>query len=306
MKFGDNLKLLRKERKLSQEDLAEKMNVSRQSVSKWETGEAYPEMNNILQLCKIFGCNINSLVNESIEDVNSLDEEIKMSVVKFKDEKQRKVKGISKAITVIAKIMKIIVIIGAACTALAAIAVPIVGANIKVENNQLKVFDEVIDYERTETEVTFKHKDDVEVITKEADVITLNKVFKYAETHDMNKVIVVSEVAVAFIAAIIVVSIMALDSIIKLFDNINKGETPFTLENVSYIKKIAELLIIAVAIKIFGGIISGVFLDDVFDLSIDLSDIIYILVIYCLSYIFEYGYEIQLDSKGRMYGDIDE
>ena len=60
MKFGDNLKLLRKERKLSQEDLAEKMNVSRQSVSKWETGEAYPEMNNILQLCKIFGCNINS------------------------------------------------------------------------------------------------------------------------------------------------------------------------------------------------------------------------------------------------------
>lgn len=38
MKFGDNLKRLRKSKKLSQEDLAEKMNVSRQSVSKWETG----------------------------------------------------------------------------------------------------------------------------------------------------------------------------------------------------------------------------------------------------------------------------
>ncbi len=38
MKFGDNLRNLRKLKKLSQEDLAEKMNVSRQSVSKWETG----------------------------------------------------------------------------------------------------------------------------------------------------------------------------------------------------------------------------------------------------------------------------
>ena len=38
MKFGDNLRSLRKAKKLSQEDLAEKMQVSRQSVSKWETG----------------------------------------------------------------------------------------------------------------------------------------------------------------------------------------------------------------------------------------------------------------------------
>ncbi len=38
MKFGDNLRKLRKSKKLSQEDLAEKVNVSRQSVSKWETG----------------------------------------------------------------------------------------------------------------------------------------------------------------------------------------------------------------------------------------------------------------------------
>lgn len=38
MKFGDNLRYLRKSKKLSQEDLAEKVGVSRQSVSKWETG----------------------------------------------------------------------------------------------------------------------------------------------------------------------------------------------------------------------------------------------------------------------------
>ncbi len=38
MKFGENLKNLRRAKKLSQEDLAEKVKVSRQSVSKWETG----------------------------------------------------------------------------------------------------------------------------------------------------------------------------------------------------------------------------------------------------------------------------
>ena len=58
MKFADNLKNIRKKRNISQEELAEKVGVSRQSVSKWETSEAYPEMNNILELSKIFHCNI--------------------------------------------------------------------------------------------------------------------------------------------------------------------------------------------------------------------------------------------------------
>lgn len=72
MKFGDNLKKIRKLKKLSQEELAEKLNVSRQSVSKWETGDAYPEMNNLLELCKIFHCKINDLVNDYITDMESL------------------------------------------------------------------------------------------------------------------------------------------------------------------------------------------------------------------------------------------
>ena len=47
MKFGENLYYLRRSAKMSQENLAEKVGVSRQSVSKWEQGEAYPEMDNI-------------------------------------------------------------------------------------------------------------------------------------------------------------------------------------------------------------------------------------------------------------------
>ena len=64
--FKKTLELAAKKKGISQENLAEKVGVSRQSVSKWETGETYPEMNNILELCKIFHCNINDLVNDSI------------------------------------------------------------------------------------------------------------------------------------------------------------------------------------------------------------------------------------------------
>ena len=92
MKFGDNLKLIRKNKNMSQELLAEKMNVSRQSVSKWENGEAYPEMNNILELCKIFHCKINDLIHTDMSDLDSLDEEIIMNVVKFNEKKQKQVK----------------------------------------------------------------------------------------------------------------------------------------------------------------------------------------------------------------------
>ena len=97
MKFGDNLKIIRKSKKMSQEQLAEKVNVSRQSVSKWETGEAYPEMNNILELCKIFNCKINSLVHTDMSDISSLDEEIIMNVVKFNEKKTKSSKNIKQS-----------------------------------------------------------------------------------------------------------------------------------------------------------------------------------------------------------------
>lgn len=54
--------------------------------------------------CTIFHCKINDLVHENMADIDSLDEDIKMSVVKFKEEKQKKIKGISKAIYIIARI----------------------------------------------------------------------------------------------------------------------------------------------------------------------------------------------------------
>ena len=148
MKFGDNLKHLRKSKKISQEVLAEKVGVSRQSVSKWENGEAYPEMSNILALCSIFHCNINDLVNDSIIDLNSLDDEIKMSVVKFKQQEQKRMKGISKALYIFARIFKIMNIVGLVASILCIIASIIIIPNIKFDlnNETIQIFDNKYEY----------------------------------------------------------------------------------------------------------------------------------------------------------------
>ena len=55
MKLSDKILTLRKRGGMSQEELAEKLNVSRQTVSRWELGSAQPDANNILQISKLFG-----------------------------------------------------------------------------------------------------------------------------------------------------------------------------------------------------------------------------------------------------------
>ncbi len=70
MNFANNIKAIRKENELSQEQLAEKLGVSRQSVSKWESGQSYPEMDKILLICKMFNYDIGELMNENVKDVS--------------------------------------------------------------------------------------------------------------------------------------------------------------------------------------------------------------------------------------------
>lgn len=67
MKLSDKLIGLRKSAGMSQEELAEKLNVSRQAVSRWEMGTAMPDAANILQLSKLFHVTTDYLLNEEYE-----------------------------------------------------------------------------------------------------------------------------------------------------------------------------------------------------------------------------------------------
>lgn len=301
MRFCDNLKNIRKQKKISQEDLAEKIGVSRQSVSKWECGEAYPTMDNIMRLCKLFNCKINNLVHDDLTDIDSLDEEIKMSVVKLKDDQQRKMKGLSKAIYIIARICKVVSIIGIVSVIISMVAIGIVTSNTKIEDNTITIFDEKLTYTRSADLIEIEYNDDKEEITKKEDLIILNKILDYMENK--SSVVYISFIEFAFLT--LIVSLILLVYILKhletLFVNIHNGETPFTKENIDHIKKMAYLMIAAIVLPNICGLISEVVIQEDLNIGFELMDVIYVLFLFSMAYIFEYGYELQLDSKGKMY-----
>ena len=72
MNFCNNLQKLRKNKNISQEQLAEELGVSRQAVSKWESGASYPEMDKLVLLCKTFNCNLDDLINKDITQIEDL------------------------------------------------------------------------------------------------------------------------------------------------------------------------------------------------------------------------------------------
>lgn len=72
MSFGKNLQYLRKMRRnMTQEALAEALQVSRQTVSKWELDVAYPEISKLIEICGLFNCSLDSLLRS---DMNICDE----------------------------------------------------------------------------------------------------------------------------------------------------------------------------------------------------------------------------------------
>lgn len=67
MKLADKIIALRKQQGWSQEELAEYMGISRQSVSKWESGASTPEVDRIVQLCTLFGVTADALIREDLD-----------------------------------------------------------------------------------------------------------------------------------------------------------------------------------------------------------------------------------------------
>lgn len=63
--FPENLSLLRRRAGYTQESLAEALNVSRQAVSKWESGQTMPEADKLLALADLLGCTLDQLMREA-------------------------------------------------------------------------------------------------------------------------------------------------------------------------------------------------------------------------------------------------
>lgn len=103
MKFNEKLITFRKEKGWSQEELGNKLNVSRQTISKWELGETTPEMDKLINLSEIFNISIDELIKDQVEGQEEVSE---------KEEVVAKQKGIYEAAVLVLKVIGIAFLIG--------------------------------------------------------------------------------------------------------------------------------------------------------------------------------------------------
>lgn len=87
MSFSEKLIKLRKQHGFSQEELGYKLNVTRQTVSKWELGQTVPEMNKLISLSQIYGISLDELTNE---DKLNVDNTTKKDDIKIENENKNK------------------------------------------------------------------------------------------------------------------------------------------------------------------------------------------------------------------------
>ena len=86
MNFGKKLLYARKKANLSQEEIAERLNITRQTVSKWESNETVPNINQVKLLAKIYKISLEELLN-----YNKIDEEIESIIKKTNTKTQDKI-----------------------------------------------------------------------------------------------------------------------------------------------------------------------------------------------------------------------
>lgn len=73
--FAEQLKKLRQEKNISQEELAQELFISRQAISKWENGDATPDLENLVKLSEILKVNLDELVKGKQQSIFPIDED---------------------------------------------------------------------------------------------------------------------------------------------------------------------------------------------------------------------------------------
>lgn len=85
MKFSEKIMKLRRQKGLSQEEFANKLNVSRQAIYKWETEQSVPDIKNVQEICKIFNVSIEYLLNDDLDEeiIKENPNKIKKNMIKI-------------------------------------------------------------------------------------------------------------------------------------------------------------------------------------------------------------------------------
>lgn len=78
MNIGENIRRFREKKKMSQDDLALKLYISRQTISNWETNKTIPDVNSLVLLSDVFGVSVDELLKGSVSEIRTLIDELEM------------------------------------------------------------------------------------------------------------------------------------------------------------------------------------------------------------------------------------
>lgn len=218
-------------------------------------------------------------------------------------DKQRKLKVLSKIIYILAKIGKILTYIAIPFIVLGMVIIPILMNKIDIKNDRiiLKGKGNVISIVEKNDKLTINIKDaKVAEVTSAKDI---SKIKDFFNNNSKGTIIAAGETALAFALISIIIAIILLRRVEKLFKNINKNDTPFTCDNVEHIRRIAFLMIINIIIPAVASAVIELILKVDLNIHFGAYNLIEILALYVLVYIFEYGCKLQQDSKCKIYGE---
>lgn len=176
----------------------------------------------------------------------------------------------------------------------------LVNCNINTEEKTIKVFDEVNTYTINNNQLTI-YEENGEHIVFDCAELDINKFLGESKLYQIT---IFSSIFITIIIFLFIM-IKAMSYLEKLFININREDTPFSHINMIYIKKVAIYMTLGIIVPTVLSFLINIISNGAMDYSISTTDIVTVLVLFSLYYIFKYGYEIQLDSKGKIYGSED-
>lgn len=218
-------------------------------------------------------------------------------------DKQRKLKVLSKIIYILAKIGKILIYIAIPFIVLGMVIIPILMNKIDVKNDRIILKDKgnVISIVEKNDKLTINVKG--AKVAEVTSVKDISKIKDFFNNNSKGTIIASGETALAFALISIIIATILLRHVEKLFKNINKNDTPFTYDNVDHIRRIAFLMIINIILPAVATAVIELILKVEFNVHFGAYNLIEILALYVLVYVFEYGCKLQNDSKSKIYGD---
>lgn len=216
----------------------------------------------------------------------------------MEETRNKRIMVLAKSLHIITKICRIFMVLGVVCMLFGIIIVPILTANIKVDTTKqtLEVFDQKMLYIMTEDKVIINDGNNSFEITKKDEVKAFNEVIDYLENKDTIKVIVAIELALVFGVSVVCLTYLAFRTIDQVFLNISSKEKIFLKENSEYMINTAKYMIAVIIVSLVASIVTGIAFDTDIRFNISLSNVITVIVLYFLAYIFEYGHELEEKS----------